>query len=133
MRAEPDGLARGYSGVALDDEAFHATAMAAMRFGLSLEQRVRSQTGSHVATAAALFTARRYVVVMGAMRVGLSWSSACGARRASHVATAAVAKYEPIRLRTRCSELSLKRIAAIAVAWRLVVESVAAAAAHEFV
>jgi len=33
----------------------------------------------------------------------------------------------------RCFELSLKRIAAIAVAWRLIVESNAAAAAREHV
>jgi len=52
------------------------------------------------------------------------------ASRLSVEGAAAVAKYEPIRLRMRCSELSLNRIAAIAVAWYLV-KRAAAAATHE--
>jgi len=62
--------------------------MADTGFRLSLERRVRSQTGLHVATAAALST-RRHATARSAMRFWLDLEQRVRSQMGSHVATAA--------------------------------------------
>ena len=63
--------------------------MAAMRFRLSLQQRVWSQTGSRAAVAALLSTMRRNATAMAAMHLARRLEQFVRSLTGSHVATAA--------------------------------------------